>query len=294
MDEHRLKREIIATQVTNSLVNRMGSSFALRMHEDTGASAAEVARAFTIAREVFGARDFWGRIEALDNKAGSKSQISATLSMWNLLRQATRWVLNQPGHKLNIQASIERLTPGLKVLEKKINLSLSAAEKAKIQLAAEPMVADGMPKKLAIQAASLHLIYPALDVVETAAQRKADVASVAIVFFGLGERLGLKWLRESVEKLPVAGQWHAHARGNLRDELYSQHRSLAGRVLEAFPDEKDPVKCWIEVNVEAVERVSFMLNDMQDLSSMDYATVSVAVRSLEGLLMKSKSKLKLK
>ena len=290
MDEHRLKREIIATQVTNSLVNRMGSSFALRMHEDTGASAAEVARAFTIAREVFGARDFWGRIEALDNKVGSKSQISATLSMWNLLRQATRWVLNQPGHKLNIQASIERLTPGLKVLEKKINQSLSAAEKAKVHLRAEPMVEDGMPKNLAIQAASLHLLYPALDVVETAAQRMADVASVAIVFFGLGDRLGLKWLRESVEKLPVAGQWHAHARGNLRDELYSQHRSLAGRVLEAFPDEKDPVKCWIEVNVEAVERVSLMLNDMQDLSSMDYATVSVAVRSLEGLLMKSKSK----
>ena len=48
MDGHRLKREIIATQVTNSLVNRMGSSFALRMHEDTGATAAEVARAFTI------------------------------------------------------------------------------------------------------------------------------------------------------------------------------------------------------------------------------------------------------
>ena len=212
------------------------------------------------------------------------------LSMWNLLRQATRWVLNQPGHKLNIQVSIERLTPGLKVLEKKIKQSLSTAEKAKVQLRAEPLIEDGVPKKLAIQAASLHLLYPALDVVETAAQRKADVTSVATVFFGLGDRLGLKWLRESVEKLPVAGQWHAHARGNLRDELYSQHRRLAGRVLEAFPDEKDPVKRWIETNALAVERVSLMLNDMQDLPSMDYATVSVAVRSLERLLTKSNSK----
>jgi len=290
MEEHRLKREIIATQVTNSLVNRMGASFALRMHEDTGASAAEVARAFTIAREVFGARAFWSRIEALDNRVGSKSQINATLSMWNLLRQATRWVLNQPGQNLNIRASIERLAPGLKVLEKKINYSLNAAEKAKVLLHAEPMIEDGMPKKLAIQSASLHLLYPALDVVETAAQRKADVASVAIVFFGLGDRLGLKWLRESVEKLPVAGQWHAHARGNLRDELYSQHRRLAGRVLEAFPDEKDPVNSWIEANAGAVERVSLMLNDMQNLASMDYATVSVAVRFLESLLTNSKPK----
>ena len=100
----------------------------------------------------------------------------------------------------------------------------------------------------------------------------------------------LKWLRESVEKLPVDGQWHAHARGNLRDELYSQHRRLAGRVLEEFPDEKDPVKNWVETNSEAVGRTSLMLNDMKSLQSMDYATVSVAVRSLEGMLTKTKIK----
>ena len=290
MDGHRLKREIIATQVTNSLVNRMGASFALRMHEDTGASAAEVARAYTIAREIFRARDYWGRIEALDNKASCKSQINAILAMWNLLRQATRWILNQPGHKLDIRASIERWAPGLEILEKKISQKLNAAEKEQVQSIAEPLIADGMPKVLANQAASLHLFYPALDVVETAARRKADVASVATVFFGLGDSLCLKWLRESVEKLAVEGQWHAHARGNLRDELYSQHRRLAGRVLETFPDEKDPVKSWMEANGKAVERVTLMLNDMQALPAMDYATVSVAVRSLEALLSQTQMK----
>jgi glutamate dehydrogenase len=290
MDGHRLKREIIATQVTNSLVNRMGASFALRMHEDTGATAAEVARAFTIAREIFKARDFWGRIEALDNKVGARSQIDANLSMWNLLRQTTRWVLNQPGEKLDIRASIERLTPGMDVLGKKIIQSLSATEKAQVQEQTEPLIADGMPKTLAVQAASLRFLYPALDVVETAARRNAEVHAVATVFFGLGDRLQLKWLRESVEKLPVAGQWHAHARGSLRDELYSQHRRLAGQVLEAFPGKKDPVKCWVDANREAVEHISLMLSDMHSLPSMDYATVSVAVHSLEGLLTKSRSK----
>ena len=288
MDGHRLKREIIATQVTNSLVNRMGASFALRMYEDTGAAAAEVARAFTIAREIFRARGFWNRIEALDNKANSESQISATLAMWNLLRQATRWILNQPGHKLDIRASIDRLAPGLEILEKKIRQSLSALEKDQVQERADPLIAGGVPKTLANRAASLHLLYPALDVVETAARRKTDVLSVAIVFFDLGNSLSLKWLRTNVEKLPVEGQWHAHARGNLRDELYSQHRRLAGKVLEAFPADKDPVGSWIKAHAEEVERISLMMTDMQRLSSMDYATVSVAVRSLDQLLKATK------
>jgi glutamate dehydrogenase len=88
--------------------------------------------------------------------------------------------------------------------------------------------------------------------------------------------------------LTVEGQWHAHARGNLRDELYSQHRRLAGRVLETYPDVKDPVNSWIQANVDDVERVSNMMNDMHDLASMDYATVSVAVRSLDQLLLATK------
>lgn len=288
MGEHRLKREIIATQVTNSMVNRMGASFVLRMHEDTGANAAAVARAFTIAREIFRARDFWSRLEKLDNKVDGHLQIDATLAMWKLLRQATRWVLNQDSLTLDIQAVIDRLAPGMLVLEKKILRSLSAEEKAGVEERAEPLIAGGMPRALAQRAASLHLLYPALDVVETAASRNTDVLDVAAVFFGLGDQLGLKWLRASVETLPVDGQWHAHARANLRDELNSQHRELTGRVLEACAAEKDPVKVWMDTHLNEVSSILSMVKDMERLSRMDYATVSVAVGALKRLLATSK------
>jgi glutamate dehydrogenase len=290
MGEHRLKREIIATQITNSLVNRMGASFVLRMHEDTNASAAQVARAFTIAREIFRARDYWIRIEKLDNKVASDLQIDAMLSMWNLLRQATRWVLNQDSFKLDIQAVVDRLGPGLEVLEKKIMRSLNLEEKTRVEENAEPLIAGGMPKALALRSASLHLFYPALDVVEAAASRNTDVLSVASVFFGLGDELGLKWLRGSVETLPVNGQWHAHARANMRDELYSQHRKITGRVLKNYGDEKDPVKAWMAANRSEVNSILSMIKDMQNLVTMDYATVSVAVRSLNRLLTASKTR----
>ena len=288
MGDHRLKREIIATQVTNSMVNRMGASFALRMHEDTGATAADIARAFTIAREIFKAREFWSKIEALDNKVASELQISATLLMWNLLRQTTRWMLNQPGQDLNILASTERLAPGITVLEKKILGSLSPSEKLRVQEIAEPFLEGGMPKTLANRAASLHLLYPALDVVETAALRGSDVLDVATVYFGLDKRLCLKWLRENVEKLTVEGQWHAHARGNLRDELYAHHRKLAAEVLANSSGSGNPVDIWIDANTAEVERFTLMMNDMHDLPSMDYATVSVAVRSLDQLIQATK------
>jgi len=209
--------------------------------------------------------------------------------MWNLLRQTTRWVLNQSGHKLNIRASIERLAPGLNVLEKELLGSLDPTEKVRVEEIAEPFLQSGMPETLAHRAASLHLLYPALDVVETAAQRDSDVLDVALVFFGLDSRLRLKWLRENVEKLTVEGHWHAHARGNLRDKLYAHQRKLAAEVLANFSGSGDPVDLWVNANNTEVGRFALMMNDMHELPSMDYATVSVAVHSLDQLIQATKS-----
>ncbi|MEO6102379.1 MAG: NAD-glutamate dehydrogenase domain-containing protein, partial [Pseudoxanthomonas sp.] len=64
MEKHRLKREIIATAVTNSTINRMGATFLMRMQEDSGRSPAEVAKAFTITRETLDARALWSQIDA--------------------------------------------------------------------------------------------------------------------------------------------------------------------------------------------------------------------------------------
>jgi glutamate dehydrogenase len=63
MERHRLRREIIATANTNSMVNRMGATFVLRMQEDTGEPPGQIAKAYNIAREILRARDLWAEIE---------------------------------------------------------------------------------------------------------------------------------------------------------------------------------------------------------------------------------------
>ncbi len=95
MQQHRLKREIIATAVTNSTINRMGATFLLRMQEDSGRTPGEVAKAFTITRETLDARDLWAQVDALDGKVAESVQIDALLVIWNLQRSFTRWLLSR-------------------------------------------------------------------------------------------------------------------------------------------------------------------------------------------------------
>jgi glutamate dehydrogenase len=281
--QHRLKREIIATQVTNSLVNRMGASFTLRMHEDTGATPGEVARAYTIAREIFRAREFWGRVETLDNKVASELQTEAMLGMWRLLRQATRWLLNLPGKRggrsLDIRATVERLQPGLAVMEKAIRNALSEEESAALERQMQPLLDGGFGRPLALQTAMLDRLFPALDVVETAARRGSEVGRIAGVFFGLDDAFELTWLRRQVESLDVVGQWHAMSRANLRDELFTQQNRLVERVLQAGARKRDPLAAWLAAHTERVAAVQKMLQHMQHVE-MDYPTLAVAVRSL--------------
>ncbi|MGD8681286.1 MAG: NAD-glutamate dehydrogenase, partial [Lysobacterales bacterium] len=284
MPGHRLKREIIATQVTNSVVNRMGASFVLRMQEDTGASPAEVARAYSIAREVFAARAFWANVEKLDNRVDCELQISAILAMWRLLRQATRWLLNLEGRSLDIRAMVNRLSPGIGDVEKIIRRSMTPVEVEALTQEMQPYVEGGFPPKLAETIVMLDRVFPALDVVETAARRETNVNQVGQVFFGLGDALQLKWLRSQVETLDVNGQWHAMSRANLRDELFLQHNRLVECVLKTAGRNKDPVGAWLEVNAEAVERVTRMLKEMRSEAAIDYATISVAVRNLQKLV----------
>ncbi len=280
LPQHRLKREIIATQVTNSLVNRMGASFVLRMQEDTGASPGEVARAYTIAREVFKARDFWSKIEALDNKVDSDLQSAAMLAMWRLLRQATRWLLNLEGRKLDIRAMVERLAPGLSSVGKIIRRSMSEGELGTVQQQAQRFVDGGFSNSLAERTVMLERLFPAMDVVETAARRRSDVARIAQVFFGLGDVLEIKWLRRQVESLDVLGQWHAMSRTNLRDELFMQQNRLVEAVLKSNGRKRDPVGTWLAENSEKVRATQKMLAEMHGLDELDYPTIAVAVRAL--------------
>lgn len=76
MAGHRLRREIVCNEITNGMVNRAGITYALPMQEQTGAMAADAARAYTILREVFAMPEFWSSIESLDNQVPAVLQLS--------------------------------------------------------------------------------------------------------------------------------------------------------------------------------------------------------------------------
>ncbi|WEN16713.1 NAD-glutamate dehydrogenase [Rhodanobacter sp. AS-Z3] len=284
MQRHRLKREIIATAVTNSTINRMGATFMMRMQEDTGQGPAAIAKAYTAAREILDARALWAQIEALDAKVAEDTQVDAVKQIWSLLRHMTRWLLNRPGGSLDIAANVERYQSAVSSLRNALPEVLTPTGKNDFACSQEKWEGLGLPADLALRLARMPELRAALDMVEIAQQSGQPIEKVAGVFYELGQALDLPWLRDQIEALPVDGHWHAQARGSLLDELNHQHRALALQVLSLCGASTDvsPVQAWLQRDDATLKYTRSMLAEILSQNA-DYPIVSVAVRRLAQL-----------
>jgi glutamate dehydrogenase len=284
MQRHRLKREIIATAVTNSMVNRMDATFVLRMQEDTGQPPAAIAKAYSAVREIVEAREMWAEIESLDGRIGEDVQIDALLKLWDLQRNLTRWLLNQRGADLDIAELVQRYGPGVAALRAALPGVLTPTSRADYDVDVEKWQGMGFPEALALRLAMVAELGAAFDIVEIALEAGQPVERVASVFFDLGQALDVDGLRRQIESLPVESRWHAQARGSLRDELAAQHRALAMQVLaSAAPGEAHPVARWLGRDDASLR---FTLGLLEDLRSqpVDYPIASVALRRFAQLV----------
>jgi glutamate dehydrogenase len=284
MQRHRLKREIIATAVTNSMVNRMDATFVLRMQEDTGQAPAAIAKAYSAVREVLDARSIWGGIDALDGKVGEGVQVDALLKLWDLLRGLTRWLLNHRGSALDIAGIVARYSPGVADLRAALPRVLTATGRADYEVDVEKWQGMDVPGDLAQRLAAIPVLGAAFDIVEVALESGQPVERVASVFFELAQALDIDGLRRQIEGLPVDSRWHAQARGSLRDELAAQHRALATQVLaSAAPGDAQPVAHWLERDDPTLR---FTLGLLEEIRSqrVDYPIAAVALRRLAQLV----------
>jgi glutamate dehydrogenase len=284
LKRHRLRREIIATAITNSLINRMGPVFPVRAQDDTGADPAAIARAYTTAREIFAARDIWSQIEDLDNKIPTAVQYTAMYQTNRLLSHASYWLIENLREHLVIERAVHRYAEPVQELWAELGSALSATGSARLGAHRSRLIEQHVPERLATRIASLETLHCALDLVEVAMAAKVKIGFAAKAYFDIGERIGLSWIQEQINALPAEGQWQAAARRTVRDELYGLQRKIAGTALQCRG--RDPaarVDEWTRRRAAPVDILKRILVDLRTGSPPDFATLSVALQAVRRL-----------
>ena len=302
MARHPLKREIIASRITNLLVDRAGTSFVHRLTEETGAPVPELARAHFAAWELFGLEELWSAVEGLDNLVPAATQIEMVLPIRRLAERATRWLVRHGPRPLDVATVVAGNAAGAARLARLLPTVLSAADRTAADARAAAWVEAGAGKDLAQRLAALDGLAPALDVLHVAGGAamldgnghdtgvgvpvtglgdpgEDVVDDVAAVYFALGEQLELDWLRDRIATLPRDDRWQALARSALGDDYAQERAALTAEVLRAGGLDR-----WLTHHRDAVDRFLAVIDDIRSgPATPDLATLSVAMREARAL-----------
>lgn len=287
---HRLRKEIVATQVANDMINHMGINFSHRLVESTGASAIDVAMAYVTARDIYQLHDFFEAVEALDYQVDSNLQYRMQSKMMRRMRRATRWFLrNRRGH-LSPEVEVTAFAEQVQALNNELPDLMCGTPKEDWQADTEKLVEQGIPEALASRASLPATLYSSLNIVDASRATDATPTDVAKVYFALGDQLGLAWFSNQVSEVKVENYWQAMAREAFMDDLESQMRTLAVSIIRLAGKDMDinaTIERWANQHVLLVDRWRLMITELQGAPGTDFAMFSVALRELLDLAQAS-------
>jgi glutamate dehydrogenase len=286
IESHRLRRELIATSITNSIINRTGPTFVSETSEGTGMGPADIARAYLIVRDSFDLRQIWQQIEALDNKVDAEAQTRMMLATRRLIERATAWVLRHVGHDLVVGKQVEHFRPGVALLREHQDALIHDAARAVLTERVATYTDCGVPKALAKNVASLNVMAAGLDLIRIADTVSVPVKTVAPAYFKLGSRLGLAWLRDSATRMPLGNHWQKQATAAIIDDLYALQADLT---VSALSDGGKRTKAdgkvagWLKRRYAPIDRIDQLIAELRAMDHVDISMLAVANRRLRGL-----------
>jgi len=290
ISEHRLHREIMATQIANDIVNRMGISYIQRQRTATGASVADVARAYTATMEIYGLADLWAQIEALDHQASTAVQMEMMSNITRLIKRGTRWLLRNRRNQLAPTDCIEAFSDGLDQLREAYPAMLRGRAEQQFQTRFRHFVEEGVDEELAKAVAAADHGYTALGIIQAARDTDAPLMDVARLYFLMGERLELDWFSNLILESKIDNEWQALARDTYLEDLEWQQRALAIGALRHMGEDRHLSRCMDEWEAQQsllLRRWRQMLAELHATSAPDFAMYAVANRELLDLAQSS-------
>ncbi len=285
--KHQLRREIVATVLTNKVVNRAGTPFMLTMSDRTGQDVVAVTRAYIVARDILGLRSLFDSIEALDNKISAKIQTTMQLVIRRTLSDTIGWLLTEIELPANFGATIATYSKGVEQLKAWLQKNPAHVVASSTQIETE-WVSAGVPAELARQTALLPALLPAFDLTRLAGQSGGTVESVADIYFELANRLGFDWLLVNAQATAAAQTpWQREAMASALAELASIQRKLVANIVgkgkggKATPEAK--LQQWLSGNQDKLGRYDVQLQEWRTAGVVDLAMLTLAASCLNQL-----------
>jgi glutamate dehydrogenase len=278
---HPLRREIAATLMTNRVVDLLGMTFVHRSIRDTGARTVEVMRAALIALEVLDVAGLEARLEEAARALPGGVELDALESLVASVEGVVRWMLLNDLSGVDVESFVRAYRGPLAAVRAQLAELLPTPERRRYAAEVKRGTRAGLTAEVATEMAALAYLPSAMGVVEVAQRTGTPLAEVGKLFFALGERLRLGWLRDGLRELPVADAWSTIAVGGLVMDLRQVQRDLTERYVRARADEpKLTVDAFLQRTPNVIRRYDDAIARIEADDALTLASAGVVVRLL--------------
>jgi glutamate dehydrogenase len=288
---HPLRKEIIATILSNQIANNIGIGFGSRIREETGSTIEDIAKAYVVCVEVFGLYDTWRKLERLDNVVNENDRYESFRAVSGLLERSISWLLRHQPADFNVSEVIQRYKSDTQSLLNVISGAIIGQSRRNYLAAKRRFIKYRLPQALAQELVDKTTLASAFDIIEVRTRLDADIENVAKLFYAISDRLQLHWIRDAISKIIVRNHWNHLAILNLRNELHSYQHNLTELVMQGANNKRHTGKAlavWEERHATALERYDSMLNEFSAMRGCDFPTISVAVSEVGRLVQLGK------
>jgi len=289
--QHPLRKEIIATILSNQIANNIGIGFGSRIREETGATIEDIAKAYVVCVEVFDLYDTWRKLEKLDNVVHEQDRYEIFKAVSGLLERSISWLLRNLPPDFSVSHVIERYKIDTRILRQVISSAIVGKSRKNYLATKRSFIKFRMPAALAQELVDKTTLASAFDIIEIKTKLHSDTENVARLFYALSERLQLHWIRDAISETIVRTHWNHLAILNLRNDLHANQHNLTEIVLQIVDNKRHTNKAltiWERHHSEALLRYDSMLNEFSAMRSCDFPTISVAVSEVRRLVQLSK------
>ncbi len=285
LDHHRLRRDIIATQLANSMINRGGPSLIVRIADQTGAAPAAVASAFAAVRDSYRMTELNAAIDGLDNRIPGKVQLDLYAAVQNLMLDRIIWFLRNVELSKGLADVVAHYRAGIAAVAAALDSALS--EEALNARAAhrKELVDVGVPEELAGRLANLGPLGAAPDIVLVADRTGKTVGDVAATYFAAGAFFRLDRIANAASNIPIADYFDRLALDRARDSIGDAERRLAAAMVRTGTTGASAVEAWLAPRKSEVERIRLAIHEIAN-SGLTLSKLCVAA-SLLGDLVKN-------
>ena len=289
--KHPLRSEIIATQIINDVVNRMGSGLVHEIFEKTGSSYKEILQAYFVATEVFGFQEIWSEIEGYDGQIDPGKKLRLYKGLRRILKRMMLWLLKNYPLNGSISDISAQLSHGVQSFLGDLTNCLDTEGEDKLAQTLISYQNLGIKTDFAERLAILQMAASSPDIILVATQTGFTISQVGMLYFLMGSRFQFSKIREQVRSLTPSGKWEQQQINGLLEDLYEDHRSLVHAVL-VFAKDKGLkmeqggiglVTKWEREHKGTLQRLDRLLCDANLAHNKDVSSLSVITRELRHL-----------